>query len=248
MSPTPGSFLAFLSAGLGAAMNLKIKVGRGTIRRILKDHLIEPAPSRGRRISWSTFLNVYWRGLAASDFFTVEVWSLKGLLSFYVLFVIDLSTQRVALCGITTNPNEAWMQQMSRNLLDGESGVLSGKRFLIIDRDTKYSSSFRQALEREGVGVIRLPTRSPNLNAYAERFVRSVKDECLSKIIPIGPSMLRRTLREYIEHYHRERNHQSLGNRSISPPPKYRNTTQTIQRKARLGGILNFYQRAALMS
>jgi putative transposase len=137
------------------------------------------------------------------------------------------------------------MLQMSRNLLDGESGVLSGKRFLIIDRDTKYSLSFRQALEREGVGVIRLPRRSPNLNAYAERLVRSVKEECLSKIIPIGPSMLRRTLREYMEHYHRERNHQGLGNRTINPLPNCCNTTKIVSRRARLGGILNFYEHAA---
>lgn len=177
----------------GALINLEIKVGRGTIRRILKEHLIEPAPSRGRRISWSTFLKAHWRGLAASDFFTVEVWSLKGLLTFYVLFVIDLSTRRVTLCGMTTNPHEAWMLQISRNLVDMESGALRDKRLLIVDRDAKYSSTFRYTLEREGIGVIRLPPRSPNLNAYAERFVRSVKEECLAKIIPIGPSMLRRS-------------------------------------------------------
>jgi putative transposase len=170
----------------GALINLDIQVGRGTIRRILRDHLIEPAPSRGRHISWSTFLKAHWRGLAASDFFTVEVWSLKGLLTFYVLFIIDLSTRRVTVCGITTHPNEAWMLQMSRNLFDVDSGALRDKRYLIVDRDTKYSSTFRQTLEREGIGVIRLPPRSPNLNAYPERFVRSVKEECLSKIIPIG--------------------------------------------------------------
>jgi putative transposase len=229
----------------GALINLNINVGRGTIRRILKDHLIEPAPSRGRRISWSTFLKAHWRGLAASDFFTVEVWSWKGLLTFYVLFVIDLSTRRVTLCGMTTNPNERWMLQMSRNLLDGESGVLSDKRFLIIDRDTKYSLSFRLALEREGIEVIRLPPRSPNLNAYAERFLRSVKEECLSKIIPIGPSMLRRSLREYVDHYHRERNHQGIGNRTIVPLPARCQDATIIYRRPRLGGILNFYQRAA---
>jgi transposase InsO family protein len=184
-----------------ALINLDIQVARGTILRILKDHLIEPAPSRGRRIAWSTFLKAHWRGLAASDFFTVEVRGLSGLRTFYVLFVIDLATRRVTLCGMTMNPNEAWMLQMSRNMLDGESGSLRDKRYLIVDRDMKYSASFRQTLEREGIGVIRLPPRSPNLNAYAERFVRSVKEECLSKIIPIGASMLRRSPREYAEHY-----------------------------------------------
>jgi len=171
---------------LGALSNLGIQLGRGTIQRILKDHLIEPAPIRRKRISWSTFLKAHWRALAASDFFTVEVWSLKGLLTFYVLFVIDLSTRRVCICGMTTHPDESWMLQMSRNLLDPENGFLREKRHLIVDRDTKYSAAFRLALEREGIGVIRLPPRSPNMNAYAERFVRSIKDECLSKLIPIG--------------------------------------------------------------
>jgi putative transposase len=198
------------AAAGGALINLYINVGRGTIRRILKDHLIELAPSRARRISWSTFLKAHWRGLAASDFFTVEVWSWKGLLTVYVLFVMDLATWRATICGLTTSPNDAWMLQMSRNLLDSESGPLRDKRHLIVDRDTKYSGSFRQTLEREGIGVIRLPPRSPNLNAYAERFVRSVKEECLSKIIPIGTTILRRSLREYIDHYHLERNHQGI--------------------------------------
>jgi transposase InsO family protein len=229
----------------GALINLDIQVGRGTIHRILKDHLIEPAPSRGRRIAWSTFLRAHWRGLAASDFFTVEVWSLTSLRTFYVLFVIDLATRRVTLCGMTMNPNEAWMLQMSRNMLDGESGSLRDKRYLIVDRDMKYSASFRQTLEREGIGVIRLPPRSPNLNAYAERFVRSVKEECLSKIIPVGASMLRRSLREYAEHYHRERNHQGIGNRTITPLRTHGRPTGRIHRKARLGGILNFYHRCA---
>jgi putative transposase len=229
----------------GALINLDIRVGRGTIRRILRDHLIEPAPSRGRRISWSTFLKAHWRGLAASDFFTVEVWSLRGLLTFYVLFVIDLSTRRVTVCGMTTNPNDVWMLQVSRNLIDVESGALRDKRFLIVDRDVKYSATFRQTLEREGIGVIRLPPRSPNLNAYAERFVRSVKEECLSKLIPIGPGMLERSLREYVNHYHRERNHQGVGNRLITPMTTRHHVAQTIVRRPRLGGILNFYQRAA---
>lgn len=226
-------------------LNLDIEMGRGTIRRILKDHLIEPAPSRGRRISWSTFLKAHWRALAASDFFTVEVWSLKGPRTFYVLFVIDLATRQVTLCGMTTNPSDVWMLQISRSLVDMDSGALREKRFLIIDRDAKYSSAFRQTLKREGIGVIRLPPRSPNLNAYAERFVRSVKDECLSKIIPIGPSMLRRSLREYVEHYHCERNHQGIGNRTIISLQTRGQPTDRIHRQVRLGGILNFYQRVA---
>ena len=159
-----------------ALINLDIKVERGTIRRILMDHLIEPAPSRGRRISWSTFLKAHWRGLAASDFFTVEVWSWRGLLTHYILFVIELATRRITIAGITTNPNEAWMLQMARNLTDVEFGMLRDTRHLIVDRDTKYSAAFRTFIAREGIDVIRLPPRSPNLNAFAERLDRTVKE------------------------------------------------------------------------
>ena len=151
----------------GALMNVDIKVGRGTIRRILKDHLIEPAPARGRRLSWSAFLKAHWRALAASDFFTVEVWSWKGLVTVYVLFVMDLSTRRVHLCGLTTHPNDAWMLQVFRGLFDDESGSLCGKRHLIVDRDTKCSRQFRAFCAREGIEVIRLPPRSPKLKVNA---------------------------------------------------------------------------------
>jgi putative transposase len=229
----------------GSLMNMDIKVGRGTVRRILKDHLLEPAPLRGRQMSWSTFLKAHWRGLAASDFFTVEVWSCKGLLTVYVLFVIELATRRVSICGLTTNPNDAWMLQVSRNLFDIESGALRDKRHLIIDRDTKYSGEFRAYCAREGVEVIRLPPRSPNLNAYAERFVRSINEECVSKLIPIGTAMLRRSLHEYIEHYHLERNHQGLDNQLLVPCPPPHSRNSQVRRRSRLGGLLNFYERAA---
>ena len=230
---------------LGALSNLGIPLGRGTVQRILKDHLIKPAPIRRKRIAWSTFLKAHWRGLAASDFFTVDVWSLKGLLTFYVLFVIDLPTRRISIYCMTTQPDAGWMLQISRNLLDPEAGFLRTKKHLIVDRDTKYSVAFRLALEREGIGVIRLPPRSPNMNAYAERFVRSIKEECLSRLIPIGPRMLRRALREYAEHYHLERNHQDIGNRTIDPSPIAAHTRGAIDTRRRLGGVLNHYYRAA---
>ena len=229
----------------GALRNLGIKIGRGTIRRILKDHLVEPAPARGRRIPWSVFLKAHWKAIAASDFFSVEVWSWRGLVTHYILFVIDLATRRVVIAGITTNPNEAWMLQMARNLTDAETGMLRDTRHLIVDRDTKYSAAFRTFLAREGVHVIRLPPRSPNLNAFAERFVRSVKSECLSKLIPIGVPMLRRAVHEYMEHYHCERNHQGLGNQLIVPLGLSPSQTARIDRRTRLGGMLNFHERAA---
>ena len=137
------------------------------------------------------------------------------------------------------------MLQMSRNLLDPDAGFLRNKRHLIVDRDTKYSAAFRLALDREGIGVIRLSRQSPNMNAYAERFVRSIKGECFSKLIPIGPRMLRRALREYAEHYHLERNHQGIGNRTIEPLPILAHPRGSIDTRRRLGGVLNYYRSAA---
>ena len=228
-----------------ALRNLDVKIGRGTIRRILKDYRIEPAPARGRRVPWSVFLKARWKAIAASDFFSVEVWSWRGLVTHYTLFVIDLTTRRVVIAGITTNPNEAWMLQMVLNLRDAETGMLRGTPHLIVDRDTKYSVAIRTFLAREGVAVVRLPPRSPNLNAFAERFVRSVKSECLSKLIPIGVPMLRHTMQEYIEHYHRERNHQGLGNQLIEPLRSPRSQYEPVGRRSRLGGMLSYYERAA---
>jgi len=134
---------------------------------------------------------------------------------------------------------------MGRNLLDVFDGPLLGKQHLIVDRDTKYCAEFRQMLAREGVQVIRLPPRSPNSNAHAERCVRSVKEECLSKMIPIGQRMLRRALHEYVAHYHLERNHQGLGNELITPRLASERRDGPITRRPRLGGILNYYERLA---
>jgi putative transposase len=190
---------------------------------------------------WSVFLKAHWKALAAADFFTVEVWSWRGLMTYYVLFVIELATRRVRIAGITVQPDAGWMMQMGRNLLDVFDGPLMDKRYLIVDRDTKYCAAFRQMLAREGVQVIRLPPRSPNLNAYAERYVRSVREECLSKLIPIGQGMLRRALLEYVAHYHLERNHQGLGNELITPCVASERRAGPITRRPRLGGILNYW-------
>jgi hypothetical protein len=124
---------------------------------VLKDHGIEPAPERGKGMPWSVFLRVHWKGIAASDFFTVVVLSWRGLVTHYVLLVIELATRRVRIAGISVQPDAGWMIQMSRNLLDVLDGPLLGKRYLIVDRDTKYCAEFRQVLARRGIEVIRLP-------------------------------------------------------------------------------------------
>jgi putative transposase len=164
-----------------------------------------------------------------------------------VLFVISMADRVVHVAGITTRPDEAWMLQVCRGLLDVEAGALASKRYLIIDRDAKYTQQFRRLIDEGGTEVIRLPPMSPNLNAYAERFVRSIKDECLDRMIFVGQGSLRRAIGEYMAHYHEERNHQGLGNRLIRPEPEPRRAANAalVQRRARLGGMLNYYCRAA---
>jgi putative transposase len=228
----------------GALANLSHKVGRGTIANVLKRNGIEPSPERSRRTPWSTFLKAHWKVLAASDFLTVKVWTDRGLVTRYLLFVISLADRVVNIAGITTRPDESWMLQIARNVTDAQSGALYAKRYLIIDRDTKYSEQFRRLIGDSGTKVIRLPPMSPNLNAYAERFVRSIKDECLDRMIFVGQASLRHAVAEYLSHYHAERNHQGLENRLIVPAAIQVNDG-AVHRHTRLGGTLNFYYRKA---
>jgi putative transposase len=229
----------------GALANLSHKVGRGTIANVLKRNGMEPAPERSKRTTWSTFLKAHWKVLTASDFLTVEVWTARGLVTHYLLFVISLADRVVKIAGITTRPDESWMLQIARNMTDPQVGAIHAKRYLIIDRDTKYSEQFRRLIQDDGTKAIRLPPMSPNLNAYAERFVRSIKDECLDRMIFIGQGSLRHAVAEYMEHYHGERNHQGLENRLIYAPASVTADDAGIRRHARLGGMLNFYYRQA---
>jgi transposase InsO family protein len=139
---------------------------------------------------WTTFLRAHREFLVATDFLNVEVCTIRGLVTHYILFFIDIANRAVKIAGITPYPDSRWMTQIARNLTDLNDGFLRGKRYLILDQDTKYSDAFRCVLVREGVQVIRLPPRSPNMNAFAERFVRSIKEECLSRMIFFGPASL----------------------------------------------------------
>ena len=230
---------------VGALANVGRTVSRSSVKRILAGEGILPAPERGQRTPWSTFLRAHWEGITAADFFTVEVLSLVGLVRYHVFFVIELSTRRVHLAGIVHEPGQRWMMQAGRNLTDVVDGFLLGKRFLIVDRDPLFTAAFRRLLADGGVEVVRLPARSPNLNAYAERFVRSVREDCLNHVVPLSEPHLRRVLREYLEHYHLERNHQGLDNALIQPRAGPANDNGEVIRKERLGGLLNFYERRA---
>jgi hypothetical protein len=180
------------------------------------------------------------------DFFTAEVVTLKGLLTYYVLFFIHLETRRVSLAGFTPYPDQEWMEQQARNMTMEQWGCLRGCRYLLHDRDTKFCESFRELIESGSVKPIRLPARSPNLNSYAERWVRSVKEECLSKLILFGESSLRRALQQYMLHYHEERNHQGKENRLLFPSQtKARRKEGAVLCRERLGGLLRYYEREA---
>ena len=201
-----------------ALHNLGITVDRNTVKRILNDHGIEPAPERKRTgTPWKTFLTAHWEVRAAIDLFSVEVLTFAGIIRYYVLFSIRLETREVQIVGITDQLRETWMKQMARNLTDPFDGFLRDTRYLIMDRDPLFSACFRNMLKDSDTKPVRLPARSPNLNAFAERFVLSIKSECLNKIIPLGEKHLRLVVREYMAHYHTERNHQGLSSRIIRP-------------------------------
>ncbi len=189
----------------GALANLGYYVCKETVKRILKRQGIEPAPERSRKTTWNEFIRVHWDSLAAADFFTVEVWTPFGLVRYMAFFVIELRTRRVQIAGIAPDPNGAWMGQVARNLTDCFDGFLLRKRYLIHDRDPLYSAQFTNTLATAGIRCVKLPPKSPNLNAFAERFVRSIKSECLDRMIFFSGKHLRYVVNEYVEHYHAER-------------------------------------------
>jgi len=220
------------------------EVARNTIKAILQDHGIEPAPERGARMSWKTFLAAHREGLAAADFFTVEVLTLRGLVRYVVFFVMKLKTRTVEIAGITSEPDGAWMMQIARNLTDAGDGFLRSVQYIILDRDPLYTAAFRRLLRDSGVTPLVLPARSPNLNAFAERFVESAKSECLARMVLLGEPHLRAAVRAFMRHYHEERPHQGLGNELIAPTTIAIGTGPIMCRE-RLGGLLKLYYREA---
>jgi transposase InsO family protein len=232
---------------VGALANLGHPVSDQTVGNILRRYGIPPAPKRSQNTTWKDFIASHMAVLAGTDFFTVEVLTWRGLATYYVLFFMHLESRRVNLAGLTRHPTSEWMLQMARNATDANSGFLLGQRYLLHDRDTKFCAAFLDVLRSSGIRPLALPPRSPNLNAFAERWVGAIRQECLSKLILFGEASLRRALNDYIEYHHFERNHQGKGNlllfRSPDAPlnPKRRN----VRCRDRLGGLLKFYSRAA---
>jgi transposase InsO family protein len=230
----------------GALANLGHPIDKLTVRNILRRHHLEPAPQRRQAgMSWAQFLKLHWEVLAATDFFTVEVATWHGLVTYYVLVVMELATRRVQIAGMTPHPTAAFMQQCARQLTDPFDGFLLGKRYLIHDRDTTFTQAFDGLLKNSGVEPLVLPPRSPNLNAHCERFVRSIKEEALDQMMMLGERSLHHVIQQYLVHYHHERNHQGLGNQLITPASDLESHSGRVQRRERLGGLLRYYYRDA---
>jgi putative transposase len=230
----------------GALANLGHHIDKLTVRNILRRHHREPAPQQRKAgMSWTQFLTLHWEVLAATDFFTVEVATWHGLVTYYVLVVMEVATRRVQVAGITPHPTAAFMQQCARQLTDPFEGFLLGKRYLLHDRDTKFTQAFDGLLKASGVEPTVLPPRSPNLNAHCERFVRSIKEEALDRMLVLGERSLHYVIQQYLTHYHHERNHQGLGNQLITPAPDLGSHSGQVRRRDRLGSLLSYYYRNA---
>jgi putative transposase len=229
----------------GALANLGYEISDQTVGNVLRRHGLPPAPERKRTSTWAVFIRTHLALLAGTDFFTAEVLTLRGLVTYYVLFFIHLESRRVYVAGITVHPNELWMKQIARNVTMDDCGALRDCRYLLHDRDTKFTRSFRAIIASGRVEPLALPARSPNLNAYAERWVRSVKEECLSKMILFGERSLRRALSNYLDHFHGERNHQGKGNVLLFPRDPDRHREGPVRCRQRLGGLLRCYHQEA---
>jgi putative transposase len=232
-----------------AMRGLKIEIGRTTVANILAKAGIEPAPERTRKRTWKHFMRSHWEMLCACDFFTVESLGVFGTVRYSVFFVIELHSRAVHLAGVRIDPDEKWMMQMARNLLDCEDGFLRNATHLVHDRDPLFTKAWRELLKSGGVKSVRIPASSPNCNPYAERFVRTVRDECLRHFVVFGERHLRHLLREFVAHYNTERYHQGLGGKLVRPSSvtvgNDNGSGGGIECRSRLGGLLNFYRREA---
>ena len=229
----------------GARGNLGHQVARGPLANVRTERGLEPAPDRQTRTTWRECLAAHGDVLAAAACFTVELWTPRGLTRVPVLVLIHLASRRGQVAGISAEPDGPGVTQLMRHAPDAEDGCLRHIRCLIHDRDPRFRPAGRDTLPPADVTPLRRPARAPNLNAYTERFVRTIKDSCLERMVLIGEGSRRRAVREFVAHDHHERNHQGLDNRlilplSTAPPPRGR-----VPCRQRLGGMLHDDYRAA---
>jgi hypothetical protein len=231
-----------------ALRGLKVEIGRTTVANILAEAGIEPAPERKNKRTWKQFLRSHWETLYACDFFAVETLGVFGTVRYMVFFVIELKSRAVHVAGMRIDPDGTWMLQIARNLLDPVDGFLRNATHLIHDRDPLFTEAWVGLLNSGGVKSVRIPASSPNCSPYAERFVRTVRTECLNHFVIFGERHLRLLLREFVAHYLMERFHQGLGGQLIVRRQVSENdnsVTGAIRCRSRLGGLLNFYHREA---
>jgi putative transposase len=233
----------------GELVGLGIKLAASTVWAILQEAGIEPAPKR-LETSWTEFLRQQAASILECDFLTVDTLFLKR---FYVLFFIELESRRVHLAGITTNPDGRWVSQQARNLLMQLDDEAVRPRFLIRDRDGKFAREFDEVFRSEGIRVIKAPVRAPKARAHAERWIGSVRRECLDRLLTVGRSHLQHVLSNYTRHYNEHRPHRALGQRPplSEPPPRGEPAMadvidlDRVRRRDLLGGLIHEYQLAA---
>jgi putative transposase len=229
----------------GELLRLGLQASTSSIRRILRAHGLDPAPRRAQT-SWRSFLRQQAAGIVACDFFTVDTVLLRRL---YVLFVIELGSRRVYLAGVTAHPTGLWVAQQARNLLASFGDRATAFEFLIRDRDAKFTRVFDDVWRATGAEIILTPIQAPNANAIAERWVGTVRRECLDQLLIVGCRQLVRVLRCYLEHYNQHRPHRGLGH--ATPVPSERPEEKTaanlgrLRRRDVLGGLIHEYEYAA---
>ena len=210
----------------------------------MRRHGLDPAPRRATT-TWRAFLRQQAAGIMACDFFTVDTIWLRRL---YVLFFIELSTRRIHLAGVTAHPDGPWVDQQARNLLLMFGGRGPRLRFLIRDRDAKFTRAFDDVFRSEGCDVLNTPVQAPNANAHAERWIRTVRAECLDWLLLTGRRHVEQVLRVYVDHYNVHRPHRALGLEPPDPPAGsivISKDQGRVHRRDRLGGLLGEYHRRA---
>jgi transposase InsO family protein len=234
----------------GALAHLAIYLCPQTILNVLKRNGIHPAPTREGNGTWAQFIKSHRDVTVATDFLSHEVLTMRGLVTYYILFFINLGTRQVKVAGISNHPNGVWMEQIARNITMADEPFFANTKFVIHDRDAKYCNAFCHTLKQAGIKTIKLPVLSPNLNAYAERWVRSIKAECLNHLILLGKKSLEKAVHQYVLHYNCERTHQGIDNRipqnwiTAANTMPNQNLNSPVLRSERLGGLLQYYYRA----